>query len=551
MIYFFHHYELPVIIRQAQLQQIFIRNRNVGGGGVGGNQDANQQNQPPTAEPRPGPPVNVHNIRYNGLLGVFRSEPRPGNVVVGGLASFRMRPYSPNNNNLNTHNNNNTVNGPNGPTIAGGVGASDGNNGQTNAAAESGGRRPILGATVWQPLQLGNRTAAIIGGIRYILGGGRIVAPLNVNNNNAGNNDTANNSAGQTGAAGSAPDQGATTVTSSSLSVDPSSTPAEPGGDTESPTIGGDRQQHHHHPHLHRRLPGIVNLAHLQRISLGRITISPDSARTAETPVNRAHSTGATTVSPNNRCNESEAQIGDGNGNGGSGDGRTPEMESNVRQESDSHRSASMNRNTADLIIEAGDKLPDAIDNIDQVGGGAGAVFNTVTGQVCAGGSGSTSSGDEQKNKHEESARGSMCSGSPGGESGPITSMDKLNSDGVSSKVRVPEGREATAELVAVDQKAKTTMKLPLTFAGCELTGDSNLSPVRSADSGDALVGQPAGEGGDAKLANINVNCNQHIINATLNNLLEIDGGPSRGPAGVEESNSLHQLSVSPEMGPH
>lgn len=66
MVYFFHHYELPVIVQQAQLQQMFLRsvrnnnNRQADNGQAtmagGGNQQMNRENQQvqtdaPTAAP--------------------------------------------------------------------------------------------------------------------------------------------------------------------------------------------------------------------------------------------------------------------------------------------------------------------------------------------------------------------------------------------------------------------------------------------------------------------------------------------------------------------
>lgn len=60
MVYFFHHYELPVIVQQAQLQQMFMRsarnnnnNRQADNGqaaGGGGNQQMNRENQQAPAE---------------------------------------------------------------------------------------------------------------------------------------------------------------------------------------------------------------------------------------------------------------------------------------------------------------------------------------------------------------------------------------------------------------------------------------------------------------------------------------------------------------------
>lgn len=50
MLYFFHHYELPVILQQAQLQQILLRNHApTGGAGTG------QSPAPSTAATTPGP----------------------------------------------------------------------------------------------------------------------------------------------------------------------------------------------------------------------------------------------------------------------------------------------------------------------------------------------------------------------------------------------------------------------------------------------------------------------------------------------------------------
>lgn len=83
MVYFFHHYELPVIVQQAQLQQMFMRsarnnnnNRQADNGqaaaaaaaaGGGGNQQMNRENQQapaeaPSATAPERPPNNANNM---------------------------------------------------------------------------------------------------------------------------------------------------------------------------------------------------------------------------------------------------------------------------------------------------------------------------------------------------------------------------------------------------------------------------------------------------------------------------------------------------------
>lgn len=86
MVYFFHHYELPVIVQQAQLQQMFVRstrnnnnnsNRQADNNGqaTGGNQQTNRENQQaPNEAPTPEAPERPANNANNMFLirGAYR-----------------------------------------------------------------------------------------------------------------------------------------------------------------------------------------------------------------------------------------------------------------------------------------------------------------------------------------------------------------------------------------------------------------------------------------------------------------------------------------------
>jgi hypothetical protein len=88
MVYFFHHYELPVIVQQAQLQQLFmrsVRNNNNGqataaptapGNANQQNRENQQQqapgNEPPTAAAAPERPVNNANNNMFLIRGTYR-----------------------------------------------------------------------------------------------------------------------------------------------------------------------------------------------------------------------------------------------------------------------------------------------------------------------------------------------------------------------------------------------------------------------------------------------------------------------------------------------
>lgn len=117
MIYFFHHYELPSIVQQAQLQQIFmrsVRNNNNGQATAtppaGGNQQnqnrENQQQQagneaPPAAAAPERPAANANNMfvirgvyrhRVNNLVGRLR------NTFYSNVFGFGMMADNNNNN---------------------------------------------------------------------------------------------------------------------------------------------------------------------------------------------------------------------------------------------------------------------------------------------------------------------------------------------------------------------------------------------------------------------------------------------------------------------
>lgn len=87
MVYFFHHYELPVIVQQAQLQQMFMRsNRNnnnrqaenngqaAAGGGVGNQQTNRENQQAPNEAPIPVAPERPANNANNMFVirGAYR-----------------------------------------------------------------------------------------------------------------------------------------------------------------------------------------------------------------------------------------------------------------------------------------------------------------------------------------------------------------------------------------------------------------------------------------------------------------------------------------------
>lgn len=120
MVYFFHHYELPVIVQQAQLQQMFMRsvrnnnNRQADNGqataaaGGGGNQQMNRENQqaPTEAPAAPEHPLNNANNMFV-IRGTYR---RRVNHLVERLRNnfynnvFGVGLIADNNNNNNANN---------------------------------------------------------------------------------------------------------------------------------------------------------------------------------------------------------------------------------------------------------------------------------------------------------------------------------------------------------------------------------------------------------------------------------------------------------------
>lgn len=120
MVYFFHHYELPVIVQQAQLQQMFMRsvrnnnNRQADNGqataaaGGGGNQQMNRENQqaPTEAPAAPERPLNNANNMFV-IRGTYR---RRVNHLVERLRNnfynnvFGVGLIADNNNNNNANN---------------------------------------------------------------------------------------------------------------------------------------------------------------------------------------------------------------------------------------------------------------------------------------------------------------------------------------------------------------------------------------------------------------------------------------------------------------
>lgn len=128
MVYFFHHYELPVIVQQAQLQQMFMRsartnnnnNRQADNGqatgvaaataanvGGGGNQQMNRENQQaPTEAPTAAAPANNVNNMFV-IRGTYR---RRVNHLVERLRNnffnnvFGVNFVADNNNNNNANN---------------------------------------------------------------------------------------------------------------------------------------------------------------------------------------------------------------------------------------------------------------------------------------------------------------------------------------------------------------------------------------------------------------------------------------------------------------
>lgn len=126
MVYFFHHYELPVIVQQAQLQQMFMRSARMnnnnrqtdnngqaaGGEGGAGNEQANRENQQapteaPTAAAAPDRPLNNANNMFV-IRGAYR---RRVNHLVERLRNnfynnvFGTGLVADNNNNNNVANN--------------------------------------------------------------------------------------------------------------------------------------------------------------------------------------------------------------------------------------------------------------------------------------------------------------------------------------------------------------------------------------------------------------------------------------------------------------
>lgn len=126
MVYFFHHYELPVIVQQAQLQQMFMRSARMnnnnrqadnngpasGGDGGAGNEQTNRENQQapteaPAAAAVPERPLNNTNNMFV-IRGAYR---RRVNHLVERLRNnfynnvFGVGLVADNNNNNNAANN--------------------------------------------------------------------------------------------------------------------------------------------------------------------------------------------------------------------------------------------------------------------------------------------------------------------------------------------------------------------------------------------------------------------------------------------------------------
>lgn len=528
MIYFFHHYELPVIIRQAQLQQIIIRNRTgggvggglgggggAGGGGGGGHGGGGGNNgQPPgPQQPRPG-----------GLLGMSYRDPRQGDLV----ASIRLRPYRPtmNNNNVDAQNNN-TINAAR-TGLVGGVAAPVGNNAAGINPREGGRPGRTFALPGW------NQEQTIIGNIRHIaLTAGRIVRGPGNNNNNAsggGNNTaTATNGAGTAAGPLSGDNQGGGGGGYAAASVGVS--------DSREEQIQLQRDQqhhhhhHHHHHHVHRRLPTIMNLAHLQRISLGRITISPQFTGTPDSgsqnnevaegrPGNEQVGVVGTRAG-NNGCNESEASTTAES---------APEMESNARgQESnDSDPSAatvsSSTGNGGDLIIERGDKLSESVAGIERIDECEVEISRT-TEDVVAPDAAVMEVDEGGGEKIDLPREGGGGEDEKRGKEG--MSIDKSSS--MSTEGRVPEaelGCTTTAGPEVVRAGGSSDQKTEGPRLGVVSAGEKEIK-VPDEDDGWQEVqeckGSAAGEEDDGevdKLVNLNVNCNQRMLNSTLNGVL-------------------------------
>lgn len=552
MVYFLHHYELPVIIRQAQLQQIIIRNRNVGGHGAaaaaaGGNPAAAAQpGQPAQHQQRQGSEgqgnITVRNPYGAGVLGVsYRGvgggEPRPANLIVSGLASFRLRPQlRPNNNNNLDAPNNNTVNA-----------AAANNNNNIDNGPEPG----IPGEPLGRQGFAWNQADTLIANIRNIaLTARRIV--------NGG---------------GGAAENNATAAAAGEASGD--ALPLPTGGpDGGGAAEGGahHHHHHHHHHHVHRRLPTIMNLAHLQRISLGRITISPQftglvNAAASTTPgdggvavVGAAaapaaeHESQVVVVSAeeNNGCNESEA-VGalPGSDQMAAAEESVPETESNARrQESDPSAadvlpgsSSAGGGATGDLIIGAtstGDKLLSlAGQNI--VGPGTGL-------------------GDEKEEKEGDVGGigdGSMDKLNLAEVTGKVTSLDSNADDPEATTMMVMKEQLSLSPAYCSDQKTterkcsgsevvssllstaavassssgkddEITVEERSQVAKCLITANGSSAQEVVVDSSEGRLGVAMGNGDGQvaamslspvkvdKLVNLNVNCNQRMLSSSL-----------------------------------
>lgn len=461
-----------------------------------------QQAQAGQQPPRPGDVgagnITIRNPYGAGVLGVsYRpGEPRPANLIVSGLASFRLRPHhrATNNNNADAQNNN-TVNAA-GEAVGG-------NNNNTGPVGLAQGR---LGFA-W------NQADTIIGNIRNIalaLRARRIA------------NGPENNTAGQGGVGGNG---------TGGVSGD------APVGDA-SQQLPQQHHHHHHHHHVHRRLPTIMNLAHLQRISLGRITISPqftglvNGTGTTTTTAQPAENGGASpeagtaqvvTTVENNGCNESESASGSEQAMAESG----PETESNARrQESDPRDDALLESGSGggamgDLITGAtatGDKL------LSQAG---------VEGEraVAVDGSMDKLNSVEMDSKVERSSLGinsgageiaTNVQGLPDGSSDQKTRERKLGVDGVVSSIATRKDDDTDA--IRVDSSVSNELprlgqrQVENCLAGShqEVVVDSSDWRTTGVDIGS--VGEGATSSVEVgKLVNLNVNYNQSMLSSTLN----------------------------------
>lgn len=462
-----------------------------------------QQAQAGQQPPRPGDVgagnITIRNPYGAGVLGVsYRpGEPRPANLIVSGLASFRLRPHHrvTNNNNVDAQNNN-TVNA---------AGEAVGGNNNNNNAGPVGLAQGRLGF-VW------NQADTIIGNIRNIalaLTARRIA------------NGPENNNTGQGGVGGN----------------------GTGGVSGDAPVGDGNQQQppqqhhhhHHHHHHVHRRLPTIMNLAHLQRISLGRITISPqftglvNGTGTTTTENGGAIPEAGTaqvevvTTAENNGCNESESASGSEQAMAESG----PETESNARrQESDPRDDALLESGSSGGAL--GDLITGATATGDKLLSQAGVEGERA---VAVDGSMDKLNSVEMDSKVERSSLGinsdageiaTNVQGLPDGSSDQKTRERKLGVDGVVSSIATR--KDADTDAIRVDSSVSNELpRLGQRQVENCLAGSHEEVVVDSSDG--RTTGVDIGSGGQGvtspvevgKLVNLNVNYNQTMLSSTLN----------------------------------